>query len=446
MLILVGEHNIKTKNPHSFAIRKTTLEWIGLISLLIFSFYNSITLLIFLLALLLLLQQREVGAIKILNLITLRTIINPGIAVDISQWQGVKWVILFFCSFYLLKSYYKLEENQRKKIRKITFFVILFMIYNVISALIFSSLPIIAIFKLLSYVVIFLGVLVGLSYTRNKIDWINWTYKMFAIIIILSLPLVFMPVGYLRNGHAFQGLTNQPNMFGIVGALFIGILLTSLQTERIKNKMFVFTAMTSISMYLIFISYSRTAFITSIVLLIVYIIFANINKVIKLVFINLFGAVLITFIVLEKSIINYITEFIYKGQSSLIFSRVDQVEGLLSNFMRNPLFGSGFAVPVLPYRNFAFSTEYVVEPGNLIMAVLSYSGIIGFILFALYIMRIIFANIKYFGVVCFLPIAAILISMGEMVFFSSNNVGIWCYMYLGIYLVYDKKLCFISIK
>jgi O-Antigen ligase len=437
---------LKTLNKHThlssfsvYSIRKTTIEWIGLISLFVFSFINSFTLLIFLVTLLLLFKQKEVGAIKILNLITLRTIINPGIAVDIALWQNFKWGILFLCSLYLINSYNKLESNQRKKIKKTSNFVIFFMIYNIVTALIFSTLPTIAVFKLLSYGVIFLGIFIGISYTHTKFDWINWSYKMYLILFLPSLPMIFMSVGYLRNGHAFQGLTNQPNMFGILATLFIGLIFTSIQTNKVKFSIFTMIFMISLTMYMIILSESRTSFITSIVLIIIYIAYAKISRIFRVISINLFGAILIVFISIENSIIGFVSGFLYKGKDSFLASRTDQVDGLLSNFLRNPWFGNGFNVPVTPYRTFAFNSEYFVEPGNLIMAVLSFSGIIGFIIFTVYISRIFLANKKEFKNMCFLPISTILISMGEMVFFSSNNMAILCYMFLSMYVFNENK-------
>ncbi|KAA0548461.1 O-antigen ligase family protein [Bacillus sp. BGMRC 2118] len=439
MFILAREHNIRKGPVFNFTIRKSTVEWLIIISLLIFSFINNYTLLISLLFSLLLLRQKEIGAIKILNLVTFRTIINPGIAIDIAHWQSLKWGILFVCSIYLIKAYFKLDAIPRRKVRKITNLVLIFMIYNVITALIYSTLPTIAIFKLFSYVLIFLGVLIGISYTNNKFNWINWSFKLFTALMMFSLPMVIFPIGYLRNGHAFQGLTNQPNMFGIVAALSIAIILTAFQTRRIKYRLFTLLTVLPITMYMIILSKSRTAFLTGCILFLIYIFIIKFNRFLKVISINILVVLIIVFVLLENTTLNYLIEFIYKGQSNLLFSRENQVAVLMNNFLMNPWFGNGFAVPVTPYRSFSFSTEYVVEPGNLILSILSYSGIIGFMIFVLYIIRIFLINIMQFSQYCYLPVAAILISMGEMVFFSSNNIGIWCYMFISMYMSPDIK-------
>lgn len=96
-------------------------------------------------------------------------------------------------------------------------------------------------------------------------------------------------------------------------------------------------------------------------------------------------------------------------------------------------------VPKLSFRTYNFSFDYIVEPGNLLIAVLSFSGIIGFIIFLVFISKIILSNKKKFKILYFLPMSIFLINMGEMVFFSSNNIGIWIYMMLGIYMVYGEN-------
>lgn len=415
-------------------IQKIFIEWIVIIIVMMLSFINDISFLIALMISLTLLKQKEIGAIKILNLITFRTVINPGIAVGIGNWQNVKWMIIFLCSFYLLRTYFKMSQNQRGKIKKIVYLVLLFAVYNIVIALFFSTLPTIAIFKLLSYVIVFLGVFIGINYTSGNFDWLKWVYRLFSILIIASIPLIFMPVGYLRNGHAFQGLTNQPNMLGIILALFFAILLTKLQLKKYNNNLFAYTIL-GIVLYLGILSKSRTSLITMTLLIIIYLIFLKTNLLKKVLVYNLIGVFLIVYLILDKQILYEIQGFLYKGQENILYSRISQIDGLVSNFMRNPFFGSGFAVPVTPYRSFAFNTEYVVEPGNLILSVLSYGGILGLILFLFYIITIFRTAGKNFRQTIFLFLAPILISMGEMVFFSSNNIGIWCYMFIALSMI-----------
>ncbi len=421
-------------------IKKTTIEWLGIILLFLLSFINEFTLLLFLVLLLLFLMQKEVGALKIINMITLRTIINPGIGIDISRWQNIKWLLLFLVSFYLVKSYFLLNIEEKKKVRYIGIPFLVFVFYNAISSLAYSTLPTVAIFKLISYSLIFLGVFIGVSYTSKKYDWVQWMNSMFLILMFFSLVTVKFPIAYLRNGHAFQGITNQPNMFGIVTVLFISITLANSQ-RFIKGSRMKLVIIIIAANYLIILSESRTALIASMMILLIYTIYSNyMNKIEKIISINFLSIVMIVFLVIDNSLIEFIKGFIYKGNSSLLYSRLNQIDGLLENFLRNPLFGSGFSVPVIPYRTFSFSTEFVVEPGNLILSVLSYSGAVGFCLFLVFLFKVYKSNNKDFGIYGYLLISSLLISMGEMVFFSSNNIGTWIYMYLSLYVFADTPI------
>ncbi|WP_144478291.1 O-antigen ligase [Cytobacillus oceanisediminis] len=437
---MLTSNSSSLKNNRDIKIKKSTLEWLVLICLIIFSFINSITLLLSLILLLFLLKQKEIGAIKIINIITFRTVINPGVAVVIDSWQNLKWVILFGCSIYLLFSYFKLNKNELMKINKIASLVILFTIYNIVIAFVFSSLPIVAIFKLFSYVIIFLGCLIGVAYTYKNFNWIKWLFNLYSLIFISSIIFLFLPLGYLRTGVSFQGITNQPNMFGILMVLYIALVFSYGQTNKNINRRFLFVLL-ALVFYMIILSASRTALISSLTLTLIYLFFIKINKLIKRVIISFFS-ICVILLPLNNNFNEFFVNYLYKGQEQgeLLNSRVNQIEGLTSNFLNNPWFGNGFMVPVLPFRSFEFNSNYIVEPGNIILSILSFSGIFGFLIFIAYLIKIIWVNKSNFIFVVFLPIATILVSMGEMVFFSSNNIGIWCYMFLAIYMFWENEV------
>jgi hypothetical protein len=426
---------VKASGSTSLNIRKSTLEWVGLTLLLVFSFINDITLLFFMLLILLLLFQKEIGAIKILNILTLRSIVNPGVAVSIAQFENLKWIILFGCSFYLLTFYFKLVKKQKHKIKNIILIVALFTIYNIFTALIYSSLPIVAISKLLSYVVIFLAIIIGIGYTYSKIDWIKWMFIMFQLLMVVSVFLVSTPVGYLRNGRGFQGMINHPNLFAIVCVLFFAVTIAYNLSRGSYSKIYTLFVVT-ITFYMVIISQSRTAFVSILIILLIYFIFAKTNRIIRVVRVCTLSIFITLVLFIENRLSLIVINFLYKGQvrGNLLYSRENQIDGLMQNFFSNPWFGTGFAVPVLPIRSFDFSSAFVVEPGNLFLAVLSYSGIVGFIIFSTYIIKIFLVNKVNFSRVGYLPISTLLISMGEMTFFSSNNIGIWCYTFLAIYI------------
>ena len=124
--------------------------------------------------------------------------------------------------------------------------------------------------------------------------------------------------------------------------------------------------------------------------------------------------------------------FILKGYDNIFFSRSNQIQMFIEKMQFNALFGTGFLTPFVPYKQqFIFSFNYVVEDGNILLATLGYIGIIGFIIIV-FIYYFIFSRNrdKKYIVLFFVPI---LISFGEMTFYSSNNMACLFYICYGIY-------------
>lgn len=420
----------------SIKVNRNVIEWVGIVFVLVFSFINSMTLLISLGLILLLLFQKEIGAIKILNIITLRTIINPALAPDIGVWQNLKWLIIIGCSIYLVLSYSKVKKESKAKIKFILVTMNLFLVYNIFTSLVVSSLPIVSIFKVVSYILVFSGILIGVGYTKDEIKWLDWIFKLFLLLMLSSFFTLTLPIGYILNG-SFQGLSNQPNMFGILAVLFLSLLLSYSKVKGIGG----FKLITSIGIILLMVilSNSRTSLFSCIVILSLYIL-VNLKtsmNYLKLAVSSFTVGLLFLLWSLNQNVINsFAHSFISKGQKSneIFKSREEQIGTLLIHFKENPIFGNGFMVPVLPFKSYEFSMEYVVEPGNIIISTLSFSGIVGFIIFIIFIFSILKSRNDWYSTKLVLIISPLIISMGEMVFFSSNNIGIWCYMLLAIYV------------
>lgn len=409
-------------------MKKSTFEFAMLVALFIFSFINPITTLLFLIGLSFLFTQKEVGALKIVFLLTLRTIINPGIAVSIGSYEMIKLALLSIASLFLVISFIRLRGI---RFRGPLFTLVLFLLFNVFVAFYSSSLPIVATLKAGSFTLVYMGVLTGVSLVVNKFDIVGWVLKWLKIIVTASLFSFFSPVSYLRNGRGFQGILNHPNMFGIVSVLFIAMLLGH-KNEK-GNNFFVV-----ISMLMIVLSESRTSLISSFLVFILFL-FDNYKFKLTKLKVLIFSFVGIVILLSYEEITSFFLDFIAKGQNldNFLYSRQNQVNSLMYNFQQRPLLGNGFSVPVLPYRSFDFSMEYLVEPGNIILAVLSFSGIIGFLIFTWHMGSVLFYNKNNFKNKLYLFVAPLLINMGEMVFFSSNNIGVLCYLALAMYMFYE---------
>lgn len=239
-----------------------------------------------------------------------------------------------------------------------------------------------------------------------------------------------------------MGLTNQSQMFGIMAAIYLSLLL--MRMIKGNRSAFQYIMLASVT-YLTFQSGSRTGMISAL-LCILYALYVEIvkNKKIYILFILLVAAAYI-WIAYQEEVTALFQNFILKDAEgtkgfdltleNITRSREDQYEVFLTKFSNNPLIGSGFMVPyVEDLWSWSFSFSLLVESGNLFYAVLGDLGIIGFLLFLVTYGFIYFSGSKKQGR-ALLFFAPIFINMGEMVFFSTNNNAIILYVMIAAFLV-----------
>jgi hypothetical protein len=77
------------------------------------------------------------------------------------------------------------------------------------------------------------------------------------LVMMVSLPLVFLPVGYLTNGTGFQGILNQPQVFGATIALLGAWSTARMIGER--NPSWYVVGLVAACLALILMSEARTA-------------------------------------------------------------------------------------------------------------------------------------------------------------------------------------------
>lgn len=399
------------------------------------SFFNSTILLVWTLFVTVyyIKKEKSDGCLHTLLIIQVRSILNPGLAISYAGTSAiVKWIVIFLCSFFIF--YYNQNAFKVKKIINCFFIFNIFILFITITSFIYSSYPITAVFKIISYYIPFLSIIIGIYFTdNNKFSVIINRYL--SLIVFFSVFLFFSPLGYFRNGIFFQGLTNHPNLFAIIIPLFIANYLY-LNYDKFSISI-IFIVL--ISFILLSQTQSRTGMISFCIIIIIYLynLRIKINK--KLVILGallMFSMILYTFNF--DSINKNISDYIYKGHDNILESRESQQQNNLNRFYEHPLCGTGFNVPYDEnIREYSFSFDLIVENGNLVYALLGDIGIIGLILFI-----ISYGYIFFNGKGILLFIAPLLVCMGEMTFFSTNNLGILLYFFYGIYFKgRNQKIC-----
>ncbi len=374
-------------------------------------------------------NNAAVGATKGLVFIAIRTIINPGLSLGYEPVATLKWlIILSLASIIIIFSAFKHPVYNR------TFFTLLlvFFVYIIIQSLLFSGYPIVSIFKAFAWFFVFIAVIIAVVNNPEK-QWVEYITNYLNSILLFSPLAIVLDIAYLRNGHAFQGITNQPNMLGIITALAFALNIHLMQ----RRFNFFRALMLILSVILCILSESRTGVLCITMCFMIYIWFSPISKVarIQLTFLT----VLLAFATLSIGYGDSILGFMYKGRSfgDLLYSRESQINRAFLKFKQNKWFGSGFMVPFNNgYHSFSFSFDIAIEPGNIIMALLGDLGIVGLLLFSIPYGNL-FYNMDRKNLLLFLtPIIA---SMGEMMFFSTNNIAVIYYILYAVCLVDGSK-------
>lgn len=368
------------------------------------------------------------GAIQSMIILTFRGILSTAVAVSVGGYNTLKLILILFLSFYIMYNSLNITKNRKMKI--ILIGVLVFSFFSIVASFISGSYPISSSFKVISFFMTFLSILYGIYKTRNQFDWLNYIYKWFTYLMVVSFFLIPFNRFRIINTN-FQGVFNHVNVMGVIGALYISILLIK---KDVSNKIIlnVLILMTLIMQYL---TASRTGLIISISCLLIYeITHISIKRcIIALIpiFLFLFAYNLNTKV--HKYINSQVTSYIYKGnQNDILSSRRGLQKISQIKYENNKICGSGFMMPFSKnVKNYSLEMGGFYEPGNLFLMLIGDTGIIGLILFIVFLFMLILSG-KLKNI--YLIISSFGICMGEMVFFSVNNFSILIYVILALYI------------
>ncbi len=395
------------------------------------SFFHSILGMAFLLLLAVLCFRGVEWCVKCLLLVTTRGIISFAVAASMGG-SVFKLAVVFIASF-LIFFYTKNQAKNQQKTNDVLIVGLIFSVYAIFSSFLNATYPITAAFKVVSFIVPFAAILRGVAATREY-KWSEYFVALFGILFAISFVLI--PFGRFRIvNDDFQGVFNHVNSFGIVSALYIAMILHSnVLKEKKKMRTLIVIAM----LIMCWLSASRTGLFTSLAVIAVYYAFGNEKKTTKILVVALVLFLITLFVLavdtgLIANIRTKLNEFIYKnGADNIWASREETILIAKEKYKNNPLFGSGFMVPFTKGEiSFGLDFSLVVEPGNIIWSILGDTGIIGIVLFSIFLLTILVKGQKQNVI---LIIAAFFVNMGEMVFFSSNNMSILIWFLIALYI------------
>lgn len=395
-------------------------------------------------------------AIEGILLSLLLVLLNRGIFSVLSLATTARWIILGLAFVRIIPTQLlnnrTLPKDKRQNwpiwIKANIAFVIVMSLFSFLV----SPAITVSIFKLTTYLigttVIGIGIMLG-----QKRNWLLSIINYGTVIAIASLPLVALPVGYLRNAEDFQGILVHPQTYGVTIMLPLavaGIHFLFESGHRIRLSEVIVITMMIVTVYM---SATRTAYFAFIIALAIgLLMFRDNTSIIWRLAFNpltyLTGAAIIVGLwyqspqtilqdfFLQQNVLEFnyeelpINEFAGTLARSTYSSREALVSLSWENFLQNPVVGIGFGIPST-FANaaqlktlFGIPIGFSLEKGMLATAVLEEIGLLGAFLFVIVLatqFRLLRHLRQYSLWVLFLT--AFLINFGEMVYFAIGGLG-----------------------
>lgn len=316
----------------------------------------------------------------------------------------------------------------------------------IVHALLFSQVLDVSILKAVSWTLAMCALLacwIGMPPDEREevIDQLFWGL---TLLTLFSLPLLFMPMGFLTNGTGFQGLLNQPQAFGTTMGLLAAWTGISLLGERRPSWMSILVF--GISSALVLLSETRTAALGVMGGIGLSILLAPVlsGRTLRELFPGLMSArlwgvgvaVVVAGLIALPFVVDIIDSFLTKRGSgdSLVGayqeSRGVLIEPMLENVAEHPFSGIGFGV-ASDYMTMDVKRDSIIglpmsapiEKGLIFLGVLEELGVFLFALVMVWL--VVFARVCARGGLMSFAVflVIILFNFGEGTFFSPGGMG-----------------------
>lgn len=386
-------------------------------------------------------------AIKALALCWFLTMISPGIAPEANLGTVGRYLVF-------LMAFLSVFSRSRMLTRplcysRMSISVGVFGVLIILHSLFVSSLFMVSILKVASWVMVtgtLFSAWAGLTAQKRR----NLEEELVSgllMIMLVSIPIYFMSLGYIRNGTGFQGILNHPQVFGATMAVLASLAMSNVMSKAKPSwkSLIVFT----VALFFVFSSEARTAGLALFLAVLITSAVAPLaqGKKIRTLFPGLrskkvssvIGALVSVSILFTPQIADKLDSFISKSgragaelsvADAYEMSRGDLVEDMLENIKKYPVTGIGFGIasnPELmkvdrdPFLGLPISAS--IEKGVMPIAVIEELGVpISMLVFIWLLKGIQIAAYK--GPMSLSLILTVLfINMGEYVFFSPGGMG-----------------------
>lgn len=387
-------------------------------------------------------------AIQALGMSWLLTMISPGIAPPAPLGSVGRYAV-FMGAFIAVFVRSGILSGQLKA-SKIVLTTVGLGVFFVIHSLFISPMPDVSILKAVSWLMVtatLFSAWSGLAPAERE-KLFRQLYLGLVAIMIISVPLFVLPLGYLRNGSSFQGILNHPQAFGPTMAILGAIAASKLFAE--KRPSWQYLGVFGVSLVFILASEARTAGLALIIGLCLAIASVPVlsGRRVRAVLPGLrsrrvwgiAGVVLCFGVIFAPQIGDKVGNYISKsgraGSVESIAEAYDKSRGglidrMVANINENPLTGIGYGIASEPALMvverepfFGLPVGAPVEKGVLPLAMLEELGWVGAGIVAVWLIALALKASKNGVVSISVLITALMINMGENVFFSPGGMGL----------------------
>lgn len=392
------------------------------------------------------------NAIRALFLSWILTVFNPGIAEEATLGAVGRYAVIG-CSAISVFMHSKIFSPP-VLLRRETVLTLVVGLFLFFHSFFFSEIPDVSLLKAASWMLAagsIVAAWLGVSEEERRLLEKQIFFGL-SILLLLSLPLLFSNIGFLRNGTGFQGVFNHPQVFGpvaaVVGAWLAGRILSSGCATLLEIGFFV------LCLVLVVLSEARTAGIAMVLGVfcsIVAIPFVRKSRLFEVVpglrskrliaavLVGLFGVTLAGPFLAER-VGSYIVK---RGQGATLAAAYEESRGslvmrMLENIRENPVKGIGFGVASDPMDMeikrdpvLGLPTGAAVEKGVLPLALLEEVGVVGFVVVAFWLVMLIRRSALGGLPALSVLLTVLLLNMGEAAFFSPGGFGLLLILLVG---------------
>ncbi len=384
-------------------------------------------------------------AIKALAISWLFSMLNPGLVAESTAGSTGRFVVIATASLSVFLRSSVFGKNPREGSMPVA--TLALGILFIAHSFLFSPIPDVSVLKALSWTLATATLLAAWS-SLNKEDYNRTANQIFGGlvgILICSLPILFLPVGYLRNESGFQGVLGHPQVFGPTIAL-LGVWASARMLSEPRPPLNL-VILSGICLVLIVLSEARTAGFGMVLGLISAIVLLSLlsrqpllqqmpaiksQRTFLVVGVSLIGA-LISGSALTDRIGSYVDKWGGGGgfMQSYDSSRGRLINEMLNNISMKPLTGIGFGIASHPNTMivnrdsfFGLPSGAPVEKGVLPFQVVEETGVFGAIAVILWMSIAIKRASRGTVTTLSMSLTVLLLNLGESTFFSPGGMGL----------------------